>query len=63
MPGLVPGIQPTEYRASGEIDSGDKRQNETVQFSGAQLVAAACGFGGGERGDVKAGRAARWHAE
>jgi hypothetical protein len=31
MPGLVPGIQPTASAgASGEMDSGDKRRNDTV---------------------------------
>jgi hypothetical protein len=31
MPGLVPGIQPTaSARASDEMDSGDKRRNDTV---------------------------------
>jgi adenylate cyclase len=42
MPGLVPGIQPTESAgASGMMDSGDRRRNDTVRSVGV----ATPGFG------------------
>jgi hypothetical protein len=41
MPGLVPGIHPTANTgASGKMDSGDKRRNDTVQLIVAQQEAS-----------------------